>query len=261
MRRMKDYAIYAAQVFVGTPAGLDKCAVLRDRRAYHVHVLACDEFNQMPRMAIHRLRALTSFENCNFTFICGDMKQMVQILSVRQAELVQYSEIGLQGVLTSSHSRKVLLRNGTVSWRALRPADSFQISVNHLSAPEIVALASAAAYRGMMKASRFWQEKCSAENFVFGNVAYVDCVNDASCVKTAYGREDGRQYHAEYSSDFVKKNEALSNSEQVRRAVDYVEIIAITCSTDFYNLSPSGNVAAWKEETSCENFGRSHRWC
>ena len=83
-----------------------------------------------------------------------------------------------------------------------------------------------------MQASSFGRIRTLAEYFVAGRVDYVDCVGDLNCRKTAYVPGGiGR------SSTLSEKNAPKTNDGQVRRAVDFVETLAITCAPEFFGLS------------------------
>ena len=80
-----------------------------------------------------------------------------------------------------------------------------------------------------MKASSFRRIRSLAEYFVTRNFAYVDCVDDLSCRKTAYVPGGiGR------SSTLSEKNVPKTNDGIVRRAVDFVETLAITCAPEVF---------------------------
>lgn len=84
----------------------------------------------------------------------------------------------------SSHLRTAVKEGESLCDRQVVSICAFKTNVNYRSAPDIVELASAAAYEGKMKASSFASRDCSAEYSALQNVAYVDCSRDPSCSKT-----------------------------------------------------------------------------
>lgn len=125
--------------------------------------------------------------------------------------------------------RTVLSNNGTPGLGEFGPACEYQLNVNYRSVPEIVGLTSEASYGGEMQACSFGSIRSPAGYFAAGNVAHVDCVGDLSCRKTVYVPSGIAR-----SSTLSGKNVPRTNDGQVRRAVDFVETLAITCATEYF---------------------------